>query len=290
MHFSEKFKIVWWVILLLFFGIVSVIRFSIGYFNNFDVLLLIFWFSLLLLPIVNEVSLFGFNIKKDIDTMKNELKTCITEIKNQINYQPIINVNPTPAGSDEYRKKVKSEVAQDTSNDQEIDSKHKTFSLDQCPEESKISRQQRTQERIQKILAIEEIVSQHLISVYGDNFKQQMKLEDNNNKTSMVFDGLIMENNRISQIIEIKVLTSKSFNTFYYIALKFLSRLFKFGVKIPLMFIIISEEMDGEAAKIIQEQINQINYSKTINKTQPLVSALYFKLCNNNKIIEVTVN
>lgn len=289
MHFSEKFKIIWWAILLLFFGIVSVVRFYIGHFDDFDVLLFIFWFSLLLLPIVSEVSLFGFNIKKDIDTMKNELKTCITEINNQNNYQPIINVNPTPADSGEYRKKVKKEVVQDANNDQNRDGEHKTFSLDQCPEESKISRQQRTQERIQKILAIEKIVSQHLISVYGDNFKQQMKLEDNNNKTSMVFDGLIMKDNKISQIVEIKVLTSKSFDIFYHIALNFLSKLFKFGIRIPLIFIVVSEEMNVEAARIIQRQIDQINFNKTINRNQPLVSVCYFKL-QNNEIIEVAAN
>jgi hypothetical protein len=53
MNFSNKFKIAWWVIVLIILTIVSIWRLFIGSFTNVDIFIFLFWFILVLFSIIS---------------------------------------------------------------------------------------------------------------------------------------------------------------------------------------------------------------------------------------------
>lgn len=122
-------KMIWYIILF----ILSFIYVFCNYDKIFplteftpDYLIFIVFILLLLLPLVSEIDIFGFKIKKDII----DLKEGITEIKNNVSYSNTINnyFNPETEDILEGLKKINNNNAND------IDSKLKDI-LVAVPEE-----------------------------------------------------------------------------------------------------------------------------------------------------------
>ncbi len=291
MNFSNKFKIVWWVILLVVTTVFGGFRIHIGDLKNFDVFLFIFWVILVLFPIISEVSIFGINVKKDIEDAKNELKSSIAEIKNEINFKPTINFNPpTPATDQEYKKKVENEAREDIKESEKKENR-KFVAVEQVGTEKRTSHNQKAQERLDKVLSIEKLVLDNLISIHGLDFRPQMKLSDESSERKIVVDGLIIKNDRIAEVVEIKFTSSRSFEAFYFIAARYRNRLHKlFGWKIPIRFIVVSETMDQPQAALIKSQLDKLNFDRSLISGLPIIKADFFKYTGSEliKIIPLT--
>ncbi|MBA7677698.1 hypothetical protein ES703_85960 [subsurface metagenome] len=287
MKFSNKFKIYWWAGLLLILTILSAWRLYVGVFNNFDICLFVFWFILVLFPIISEISIFGLNVKKDIEAVKSELKTYIAEIKNQIDFRPTINLNTDIATNKEYKEKARKELKEENKYISKKRTK-KSFALSPSLEDKRTSINKRTQERLNKLLDIEKLVNKHLLDIYGEYYKSQMKLEDTFLNKNIIADGLIFKGDSINEIVEIKFITNKSFDNVYYIALRFAEKVFKLGLRIPIRFIIVSEDMNETGAKLIKEQIKYLNYNRHINRNLPKIDIEFFKL-KAGELIEIKI-
>lgn len=287
MNFSNKFKLIWWASLLLVLTGMSVWRFYVGSFINFDLFLFVFWFILVLFPIISEISLFGINVKKDIEAAKNEIKSHIAEIKNHINYQPIINLNSAPAAPKEYEKKIKEEIQEESK--QALKNKITgEISITPNNDERKTSVNEKTQERLNKLLSVEKSINEILRSKFGDNYKTQIKLENQATAHKIIVDGLVLKDGSIEEIIEIKFITAKSFDHFYFVALRFIGKVFRVGMRVRVRFIIVSESMDITSAMAIKEQIDKLNFNKSIIKNLPSVVVDFYRL-ENESLVEVKI-
>jgi len=84
MKFSEKFKIGWWIILLLTAIVFIYFRKEVIFSENitsFDLGLLVLLFALILVPIFSEITFLGMTVKQKVDEAKLEIKQ---EIRDQI--------------------------------------------------------------------------------------------------------------------------------------------------------------------------------------------------------------
>ena len=115
-----------------------------------------------------------------------------------------------------------------------------------------------------------------------------MKLEDTFLNKNIIADGLIFKGDSINEIVEIKFITNKSFDNVYYIALRFAEKVFKLGLRIPIRFIIVSEDMNETGAKLIKEQIKYLNYNRHINRNLPKIDIEFFKL-KAGELIEIKI-
>jgi len=253
-----------------------------GPISGFDSYLLIFWFILVLFPIISEVSIFGVNLKKDIESAKNELKSYIGEIKNQINYSPIINLNTVPAERKEYEGKVREDIKEDT----KPDKREKVFALSPSEEVKTTGGSEKSQERFNKVLAIEKLVTDYFMGIYGENYKSQMKIEDELSGKKVIADGLIFKNGKIDRIIEIKYITSRSFDHIFYVVNRHIGKIFKLGLRVPVRFVIISENLDYENAKIMISQMGQLNFARA-SSGLPRVEVDFFKF-DGSKLLKIT--
>ena len=283
MDFSNKFKFRWWILLLIILSMVSAWRLYVGIFNNTDIFIFLFWFILVLFPIISEISLFGINVKKDIETAKNEIKSYVNDIKNEIRNQnnlnqTINNYSSVPANKDEYKEKAireiksedvaKAEEVEKREQDQKHKRKDKTYNFIKEPIEQKKTDNVKVQDRLNKIAKIETLVGNILKSVYGERYKPQMKIIDTDTGETLVVDGVIYKEDllNIAEIVEIKFITRISFSRFYYLALDYAKKLFKFGLKISIRYILVSEDIDDSYARDIKEQVTRINYFRSINR------------------------
>ena len=64
---------------------------------------------------------------------------------------------------------------------------------------------------------------------------------DSDSKKDIIVDGVIYRGVAIGEIIEIKFITKMSFENFFYIAWRYIKKISKFGLRIPIRFIIVSE-------------------------------------------------
>lgn len=296
MYFSNGFKIIWWIVLTIILTWVGAWRFGVGAFNSFDIIIFIFWFILVLFPIVSEVSIFGVNVKKEIETAKNEIKSHIatikTEIQSNLDFRQTFNFNPipVPAKTEEYKAKIKDEAREDIGDDRAKGEKT-AFLISESPHEKRTSDNKKALERIYKIMAIEKLISDQLQILYGEKYKPQMKLEDENRKEKIITDALILrdDNKGIKEIVEIKFITSRSFESFYYVANRFIARIMKLGISIPVRFIVASEQMNIEGANILKNQLNKLNNNRIINSRLPIVSGTFFKF-EGKQLIEIKAN
>lgn len=293
MNFSNKFKIWWWAILLAVLTGVCAGRFFAGTFNNFDNFIFIFWFILVLFPIISEINIGGISIKKDIENAKKEIKEQIGEIKNEIrnhiNVNPIINVNTVPANQPEYQKKIEDEVNED---EKQIEKKSEEVSIIRGTENftrKKTSSIGDTYKRFQRILLVENLVSKHFSSIYGENFKSQIKIESQSNEGALIVDGVLFDERKIIEIIETRLITAKSFDHIFYVLLNFIKKSVKLGIRIPIRFVIVSEEMNAVSAQQISEQALKINWTRKVNHLMPKIRAEFFKL-EDDKLVEINLS
>ncbi|HAS8321868.1 TPA: hypothetical protein I7714_21005 [Vibrio vulnificus] len=84
---SENFKTIWWAILVLVLGFYLWDRYptlSSGVSSSFDVVVFIIWIAICLAPIFQELNLFGFKFKQQIDDMKKDLNHQIAMMKTEL--------------------------------------------------------------------------------------------------------------------------------------------------------------------------------------------------------------
>lgn len=276
MNFSNLFKIWWWGILLFILTIIAGWRLAVNSFTNVDIFIFTFWFILVLFPIISEVSIFGINIKKDLEDFKDEIKGHILDIKNHINFQPIINVTTVPANEKEYKRKTIEEIKEDVKIEEQklTEKKPKTFSISEDQSRS-ILNSERMQDRFKKIAITEKSIDNILKSL-GENYKSQIKITDSDSKDHIIVDGIIYKGEAIGEIIEIKFITKVSFENFFYIAWRYIKKISKFGLRIPVRFIVVSEDLDEKSANLIQEQVKKLNSSIELNPTLPRASLQLF--------------
>jgi hypothetical protein len=283
MEFSNKFKIAWWVILLLVLTGISIWRLCAGVFNNCDIIIFVFWFILVLFPIISEISLFGISVKKDIEEAKNELKNYLAEIKMEINnkniYRPTVIVNG--ANKEEYKEKIEQEIANDNK------AKKETLTIEHCEKEIKKTENEKVKERIEKLINIEKLVNSRLRAIYGNNYAPQMKINNDIGK-QMIADGIIYKDGKINELVEIKYVSSKSFNALRYICVRFLNRVVKLGLKIPkVKFVIVSPEMDEVSATAIKNDFSYLNFVISDFKDNlPRIAFVFFKQ-DNSALVEI---
>lgn len=89
-------KTLWWGFLLLIFSNYLRINETRIFENNLaqiDYIILIIWFILLLLPLLSEIDIAGIKIKKEIDSLKTELKEQIITLRSDIHNSTNINTN-----------------------------------------------------------------------------------------------------------------------------------------------------------------------------------------------------
>lgn len=98
MKLPNWLKIVWWIILI---GITSrtlQLRYDdiiSGQSIPFDVFVFIIWVVLMLVPLFQEISIFGIKLKQSIDELKSQINEVKNEIHNRNTFNPTINLTPT---------------------------------------------------------------------------------------------------------------------------------------------------------------------------------------------------
>ncbi len=114
MKLPNWFKISWWVILLIVITYYLVNRFDsfmVGESSAYDIVVFLFWICLCMLPLIQEIEIFGFKIKKEIEEIKSHVNTQIesirTEIRNTVDVKNQLSQNiniPLPAPDRELLK------------------------------------------------------------------------------------------------------------------------------------------------------------------------------------------
>lgn len=65
MGFPGKFKLYWWIGLLIFFSIILSYKIcTSGLTNIIDILMVFIWITLVLMPLFEEIGIFGLKLKK----------------------------------------------------------------------------------------------------------------------------------------------------------------------------------------------------------------------------------
>ncbi len=85
----------YWLILVIFFGIISGLILNGGAIKLGDfseIAILSVFFVLICLPLVTEIEIFGVKFKKEIIEIKDNIENLRNTILNQLNYSPIINI------------------------------------------------------------------------------------------------------------------------------------------------------------------------------------------------------
>lgn len=95
MQFSNKFKVTWWIILILIGSLLLYLQwhdFARNHPTTFDTVLLGIVAALLLIPLFSEISFLGVSVKQSIEKVKEEIAGLKNEISNRIEFNPQIQV------------------------------------------------------------------------------------------------------------------------------------------------------------------------------------------------------
>lgn len=295
MNFSEKFKQgYWWVLLVILTGL-CIWRFVVGVFLTFDIYLFIIWFIIVLFPIISEISIFGISVKKEIESIKSEVKSGFAEIKNSIqNHQSqVINFNPPiPASKNDIKTKLREDVSDEIKIPAEIVNKKvetdNVFTLEKS--ETSIEKASRIKERYDRIINIEGLVKKYFEEKYDGRYRAQMKFTDLKMEKKIVVDGILLnESGDISELIEIKTVSTKSFENFFYLVMNFIKKIHKLNMDYPIRFVVVSEEMNSEYVSLLKRQVYQVGYAAKTTSKLPRVKLTCFKITEKG-LEEITVD
>ncbi|KKQ79461.1 MAG: hypothetical protein UT03_C0053G0006 [Candidatus Moranbacteria bacterium GW2011_GWD2_38_7] len=273
MNFPNKFKIWWWAGLLMILTIIGGWRFHVGTFNAFDIFIFVFWFILVLFPIISEINIGGISVKKDIEDAKKEIKEQIGEIKNEIrnhiNFNPIINVHTEKAKENEIEEKLKNEIRKEGNVDVSVES-YKKGKI--------ISTSEKVQNRINELRKVEDLVNKILVERFGENYRAQIKIINSLGK-KFIADGAVFEDNKIREIVEIKFITSKSIEAFKYIAGRYVNKIVELGIKrSAVRFVLVSKDMNQEFAQNIKIQMVFNEFIKNVfEHALPTINTEFYK-------------
>ncbi len=115
MRFSNTFKVVWWLTVLIAVTIILFLRFdhlTSDTFSFLDIFFFLLWIILILLPIFQEINFFGIKVKTSISELKDNFDKQIGQLRmdlsQKIDFNPIINLNPS---SEDKLKEQESEFS-----------------------------------------------------------------------------------------------------------------------------------------------------------------------------------
>jgi len=137
MKFSNTFKIIWWILLILLTGALFFWRLEpIGQGKSapVDIFIFLILVALLLAPIFAEVEFFGIKLKREIEELKTQIKLQFGDIKNEIRnsqvqtiHQNINGFGPPPSDEEIPRLDAKVErILKEKLKEYNLDSDHKT--------------------------------------------------------------------------------------------------------------------------------------------------------------------
>jgi hypothetical protein len=106
MKLPNWFRILWWLLLLAIITVLLGYRVAAicsGQATFIDGLLIILWIALFLVPIFQEVSLFGVTLKQQVEEVKDEITGLRNEIRTNIDFHaqvnPVIHLQSPPPDS-----------------------------------------------------------------------------------------------------------------------------------------------------------------------------------------------
>ena len=111
MKLPNWLKIVWWVLLVGFLAYLLYQRYDFimgGATTATDIVIFLILIALLVIPLFQEVSIFGVSLKQKIDTLKEEFATQIIGLKSEIRNIQNVNVYTTMPPSDSEIPEIKS--------------------------------------------------------------------------------------------------------------------------------------------------------------------------------------
>ena len=101
MKFSNTFKIIWWIFLILLTGALFFWRLEpIGQGKSapVDIFIFLIFVALLLAPIFAEVEFFGIKLKREIEELKTQIKLQFGDIKNEIRNSQVQTIHQNITG------------------------------------------------------------------------------------------------------------------------------------------------------------------------------------------------
>lgn len=103
MNFPKWLKTTWWIVLIVIISIFLYNRLDSltqGSSSNFDLLVFAIWIGLLLMPLFQEIELFGVKLKKEVEDVKQSVHELKNDLLNAINIQsnisPHFHMSPSP--------------------------------------------------------------------------------------------------------------------------------------------------------------------------------------------------
>lgn len=114
MKFPDRFKKIWWALLLIIGFIYFAIRLSIRQISslqNFDTIILIAWLGVVFFPLIQKFSFYGMSIEKELDEFKSDLKSEITQSIN-LTLNPQLP-NQSQATSEQLEQKISEDLRED---------------------------------------------------------------------------------------------------------------------------------------------------------------------------------
>jgi hypothetical protein len=91
------FRVIWWIILLTILSRILYERYSdiiAGKSTSLDIVALIIWIALALVPIFQEVNLFGLKLKQEINSLKDEVRQQINNLQTEIRTNIRAEISP----------------------------------------------------------------------------------------------------------------------------------------------------------------------------------------------------
>lgn len=94
MNFPEEYKLPYWICLLVLFLVVIIYRvFTSGLTSTLDIIIVFIWIALLLMPLFQEINIFGLKLKREIDNLKTDLSSQITSLRTEVQNSVNIGMN-----------------------------------------------------------------------------------------------------------------------------------------------------------------------------------------------------
>jgi len=113
-------------------------------------------------------------------------------------------------------------------------------------------------ERAEKIKWVEEKLMPFLQTELGDSFQPHMKIINKaSGEKPLIVDGVIIRNEKIKIIVEIKYITERSFDNLRYLIYRYQQKLKRLGVKGRVLMVVASENMTKEAAQKMYDENRQ---------------------------------
>ena len=164
-----------------------------------------------------------------------------------------------PATEEEVKDKTILETIKDEEDVEKIE-KQKTSLLvkieDGVPKNVPKTDNEFTLSKFNKTIQIEEIVHQKLIEKYKDKYKSAIRVTNGDKK--IIVDGLIYsKNNKIRSAVEIKYISSKSFEAIKFIIHRKVKQLWNVGIK-QLNLVLVSDDfVQVDVLKMYYDNVHQ---------------------------------